>query len=49
MRKIIRDILFYSTFQLLYVSALCSHHKKNLIFLKRGENATGDHKPLSFC
>ena len=47
MRKIIRDILFYSTFQLLYVSALCSHHKKNLIFFNRGANATDDRKSLS--
>ena len=49
MRKIIRDILFYSTFQLLYVSAICTYHKKNLIFLKRDANATGDHKLLSSC
>ncbi len=49
MRKIIRDIIFYSSFQILYVSAICTYHKKNLIFLNRGTNSTDDRKSLSSC
>ena len=49
MRKIIKDIFLYSSFQILYLSAICTYHKKNLIFLNSGTNSTDDRKPVSSC
>lgn len=47
MKKIIKDIILYSSFHMVYVSSVYLYYKNNLVFYDKGETSRDVHKPLS--
>lgn len=49
MKKIIKDIFFYSSFHAVYVSSIYLYYRNNILFYDKGESSRDVHKPLSSC
>jgi len=49
MKKIIKDIFFYSSFHAVYVSSIYLYYRNNILFSDKGESSRDVHKPLSSC